>query len=183
LGNLKKNLRIVIKSKRIDLFCSVIKRGVELLNTLFYYFCMVKQVESIKLLKQVNSLKEISLPDEFYAVPKELVSVLNSLKSSPLRDTLVAIGKYKAKGAQFSESDFLKPFENGGKPFKSTILFNHPFFCSKCGKGEGEFTCIIMSLGKNLSVSISGVDFHRVEKHKEEFPPTKLDVLKKIFEK
>jgi hypothetical protein len=140
-------------------------------------------LESKKLLKQINSLKEISLPDEFFAVPKELVSVLNSLKSAPLKDRLVAIGKYKAKGGQFSESEFLKAFENGGKPFKSTILFNHPFFCSKCGKGEGEFTCSIMSFDSNLSVSLSGVDFHRVEKHGEDFPVAQLAVLRKIFEK
>ncbi len=144
---------------------------------------MVKPSESQKLLKQVNSLKDVMLPDEFYAVPKNLVSILNSLKSSPLRDTIVAIGKYKANGAEFSESAFLKPYENGGKPFKSTILFNHPFFCSKCGKGEGEFTCTIMSLDKNLSISFSGVDFHRVEKHNENFPQAKVDILKKILEK
>jgi hypothetical protein len=146
---------------------------------------MAKQVslESKKFLNQINSLKEVLLPDEYYAVPKELVSILNSLRSAPLKDRLIAVGLYKSKGAEFSPADFIRPFENGGAPFKSTVFFNHPFFCSKCGKGEGEFTCTIMSLSKNLSVSLSGVDFHRVEKHGEEFPPVKLEVLRKIFEK
>ncbi len=142
---------------------------------------MVRVLNSKELLGKINSLNEVLLPDEYYAVPKELGSVLNSLKSAPIRDQLAAIGLFNAKGGKFVVKDYLAPFENGKKPFKSTIFFNHPFFCNECNNGSGEFTCTIVSLDKNLSVSFSGIDFHRVEVHGEDFPPVKIDILRKIL--
>lgn len=127
---------------------------------------------SARLAKQIQSLKELELPDEWeYA------------KGDTLADRFEATAKLmRAKDAQApSGKKLMARFDNRGQPFLHSVWLNKPLHCTLCKTAGAQGWFTVMSVARGLSLSISSAEWHAVTAHGQSFPAEKLAVLKRIL--
>lgn len=129
-------------------------------------------VESQKLARQIQELKQIPLPDEWYPA-----------KGASLAERFEATAQ--AMRGQSNQApatrELIARYENNGQPFAHTVWLNQPLPCRKCTQaGAGGFHAVA-SVRRGLTVTVSAAEMHEVTNHQGSFPNDKLELLKKIL--
>jgi hypothetical protein len=129
--------------------------------------------ESARLAKQMQTLKELALPDEWYSAEGATLAAHFDAAAKAMR----------AKDPQApSGPQLMARFENGGKPFIHSVWFFHPLRCPKCNQGGSNGFQTVMSVRLGLYVRITAGEMHAVTAHGDAFPSDKLALLKKILD-
>jgi hypothetical protein len=130
--------------------------------------------DSKTLVQQVLGLKELALPDEWYLVKGRDLAGRFDATSRAMR----------AKDPQApSGKELMARYENNGQPFVHAVWFNQPLFCPKCKDAGAEGTWTVVSVARQLVVTLTAGEIHQVQAHDGTLPADKAETLRRILKR
>jgi hypothetical protein len=127
---------------------------------------------SARLAKQIQLLKELDLPDQWY-----------DAKGDTLAERFEATAKamHATEAQALSGKELMARFNNQGQPFFHSVWLNQPIHCPLCKTAGAQGSFTVMSVTRGLSVTISAAEWHAVTAHGQSFPAEKLAVLERML--